>query len=280
MDEVGGRLKAFRLASGLRPEEVAARLGISRAGLYRYESGQVAKIETLERFAEMYGISVPTLLGIGVEYLSSAVAFFERLRQLEAEADEIVAYGETPFCPFASEAYERELAAALREGAGTEAERVVPLLRARRLAFDARRPRTCAMLSAGELSRLAEEGLAGAAALPPAEQRRRCGQAGAELRRLAGLLEEPPADVQLGILVEPAPGIGFELVGGAGRVTAALSPFRLGARPNIRLGVGLVTAAPEAVALHRQLAAQLWRDALKGAAAAAFVRSLVEGRET
>ena len=34
-----------------RAEEIAARLGISRTALYRFEKGELAKIETLEKLA-------------------------------------------------------------------------------------------------------------------------------------------------------------------------------------------------------------------------------------
>jgi transcriptional regulator with XRE-family HTH domain len=43
-DDIGNRLKAFRLGSGLAAEEIAQQLGISRTALYRFEKGEVAKI--------------------------------------------------------------------------------------------------------------------------------------------------------------------------------------------------------------------------------------------
>src|SRR5689334_956270 len=89
-DDIGNRLKAFRLASGLSADAIARRLDISRAALYRFERGELAKIETLEKLAELLDVSVPTLLGVGVEYLSSAVAYFERLRQIEQTANHII----------------------------------------------------------------------------------------------------------------------------------------------------------------------------------------------
>ena len=52
-DEIGDRLRAFRLGSGLSADEIARRLGISRTALYRFEKGELAKIETLERLAEI-----------------------------------------------------------------------------------------------------------------------------------------------------------------------------------------------------------------------------------
>ncbi len=66
-DDIGNRLKAFRLASGLGAEEIASRIGISRTALYRFEKGEVAKIDTLEKLAELLCVSVPTMLFVGVE---------------------------------------------------------------------------------------------------------------------------------------------------------------------------------------------------------------------
>ena len=89
-DDIGNRLKAFRLGSGLSADEIANRLGISRTALYRFEKGELAKIETLEKLAELLGVSVPTLLGVGVEYIGSAVAYFERMRQIEETSEHII----------------------------------------------------------------------------------------------------------------------------------------------------------------------------------------------
>src|SRR2546423_10516913 len=89
-DDIGNRLKAFRLGSGLSADEIANRLGISRTALYRFEKGELAKIETLERLAELLDVSMPTLLGVGIEYVPSAVSYFERMRQIEEAAEHIV----------------------------------------------------------------------------------------------------------------------------------------------------------------------------------------------
>ena len=59
-DDIGNRLKAFRLGSGLSADEIASRLGISRTALYRFEKGELAKIETLEKLAEL-------LAGVGAD---------------------------------------------------------------------------------------------------------------------------------------------------------------------------------------------------------------------
>src|SRR5438874_11503686 len=89
-DDIGNRLKAFRLGTGLSADEIAGRLGISRTALYRFEKGELAKIETLEKLAELLDVSVPTLLGAGVEYIASAAAYFERMRQIEETSEHII----------------------------------------------------------------------------------------------------------------------------------------------------------------------------------------------
>ena len=71
--EVGQQLRAYRLESGLRAEEIAARLGVSRAALYRYEKGEVIKLDTIKRLAELLKISPLSLLGIGVEYYNRPI---------------------------------------------------------------------------------------------------------------------------------------------------------------------------------------------------------------
>src|SRR5206468_5910959 len=61
-----------------------------RTALYRFEKGEVVKIETLEKLAELLGVSLPTLLGVGVEWISSALTYFERMRQIEETAEHII----------------------------------------------------------------------------------------------------------------------------------------------------------------------------------------------
>ena len=74
----------------MSPEQVAEQLGISRAALYNYEKGEgPVKLETLERIAELLKTSLPSILGVGTEYFSSAMAYFERLRQIEAASERV-----------------------------------------------------------------------------------------------------------------------------------------------------------------------------------------------
>jgi transcriptional regulator with XRE-family HTH domain len=114
-DDIGNRLKAFRLGSGLSADEIAGRLSISRTALYRFEKGELAKIETLEKLSELLGVSVPTLLGVGVEYVGSSVAYFERMRQIEETSEHIIVLAGPISYLLASDAFDRTLADVLRE---------------------------------------------------------------------------------------------------------------------------------------------------------------------
>ena len=93
LTDIGHQLKAFRIESGLKADEIAQRLGISRAALYRYEKGEVIKLDTVQRLAELLKVSPLSLLGIGVEYYQRQAAFYERVRQMEENADTILQVG-------------------------------------------------------------------------------------------------------------------------------------------------------------------------------------------
>ena len=60
-------------------------------------------------------MSVPTLLGVGVEYISSAVAFFERLRQIEEASEHIIVLAGPVSFLLASDAFGQTLEEVLAE---------------------------------------------------------------------------------------------------------------------------------------------------------------------
>ncbi len=86
--------------------------------------------------------------------------------------------------------------------------------------------------------------------------------------------------MQIGIVPDTLPHASFQIFRQPDRQVLALSPFRLGEQPNIRVGVAMITSAPEALALHEKMAKDLWQRALKGAAAVRLLRSLIaEGKK-
>jgi transcriptional regulator with XRE-family HTH domain len=284
-DDIGHRLKAFRLGSGLSADEIAARLDISRTALYRFEKGELAKIETLEKLAELLGVSVPTLLGVGAEYIGSAVAYFERMRQIEETSEHIIVLAGPISYLLASDAFDQALADILRENipegaegharALAEVDEVMAVLRQRKEAYRRRQPGIVNLISAVEMQHFLRNGLVGRIDLPEKVRRERRALARAEAEHFVTLMKDEPIGVQIGIVPDTLPHASFQIFRQPDRQLLALSPFRLGEEPNIRVGVAMITSAPEALALHDRMAKDLWRRAFKGAAAVALMRDMM-----
>jgi transcriptional regulator with XRE-family HTH domain len=284
-DDIGHRLKAFRLGSGLSADEIAARLDISRTALYRFEKGELAKIETLEKLAELLGVSVPTLLGVGAEYIGSAVAYFERMRQIEETSEHIIVLAGPISYLLASDSFDQALADILRENipdgaegrarALAEVDEVMAVLRQRKDAYRRRQPGIVNLISAAEMQHFLRNGLVGRLDLADKVRRERQALARAEAEHFVALMADEPIGVQIGIVPDTLPHASFQIFRQPDRHVLALSPFRLGEEPNIRVGVAMITSAPEALALHDRMAKDLWRRASKGAAAVALMREMM-----
>lgn len=285
-DDIGNRLKAFRLASGLSADEIAGRLGISRTALYRFEKGELAKIETLEKLSELLGVSVPTLLGVGVEYVPSAVAFFERLRQIEESAEHIVVLAGPVSFLLASDSFSETLADVLIESIPEETEdydraiasvgEIVRILRERKEAWRKRQPGMLNLISGAEIDRFLRNGLVGRLDLPDDVLCERRRHALEEAEHLIAQMEDAPIGVQIGIVPGALPHNSFQIFRQAERRILTLSPFRLGEQPNIMSGIAMITSAPEALDLHEKTVREMWGRAHKGEAAARFMRGLID----
>ncbi|MEK9644743.1 MAG: helix-turn-helix transcriptional regulator [Alphaproteobacteria bacterium] len=284
-DDIGNRLKAFRLASGLGADEIAGRLGISRTALYRFEKGELAKIETLERLSDLLGVSVPTLLGVGVEYVPSAVAYFERLRQIEETAEHIVVLAGPVSFLLASDEFSDTLEEVLFESIPAEAvdydraivgiRELLPILRQRKEAFRNRRPGVLNLISGAEIDRFLRNGLVGRLDLDDGVRADRRRRARAEAEHLIRLMEEEPIGIQIGIVPGALPHNSFQIFRQADRKILTLSPFRLGEQPNVHGGIAMITSAPEALDLHERTVEDMWRRARKGREAAALMREMM-----
>lgn len=284
-DEIGQRLRAFRLGSGMSADEIAKRIGISRTAVYRFEKGEVVKIETLASLAELLGVSLPTLLGVEIEYISSAVTYFERLRQLEAAADRIVVLAGPISFLLASDEFRKSLHDLLRESIADDdgrrkkmlqdIERIIEILEERRKSYEARRPAIINLMSALDIERLLRSGFVGRPFIPDHDIRERQRRARAEIEHFAHLMEAEPMGIQIGLVTGTLPHSGFQIFRSGDRKTLSISPFRLGEQPNVRLGVAMITENQEAVALHEAVVDEMWRSALKGKEAAAYLQELI-----
>lgn len=283
--EIGQQLRAYRLESGLRAEEIAARLGVSRAALYRYEKGEVIKLDTIRRLAELLKISPLSLLGIGVEYFGRPAAFQERLRQVEEQADQVLQVGGAVCYPVTTDAFDGALAEAWTEVADaspdrllarTQTEQMLGLLMARKKQHLSRRPTIIAILAESAIARMLADGVAPGLALSD-RARMRCRLAArAEVEAIAGQLDSVPIGLQLGLIAGSEPSGPFMVLRGRDRAHVVGSAFAPDAHPTVTTGVAFITAADEAVGTHQRVAEAAWRDALKGAEAATRVRDLIK----
>ncbi len=284
--EIGQQLRAYRLESGLRAEEIAARLGVSRAALYRYEKGEVIKLDTIKRLAELLRISPLSLLGIGVEYYSRATAYVERIRQVEEMADQILQIQGQICYLTTSDAYDTALAEAYAEAAdrnggeqrshllATSAQ-MQELLIERKKMYAARKPSIIALFHISALRNFLDNGVAGALNLSD-RTRQHCKQiARAEVKQVADLMAAEPIGIQFGLLDGPALSGGFKIMRGRDRAVLCINPFLHDTHPGLQAGVAMITSAEEAISVHQRTAESLWKSAVKGGAAADKIRQLL-----
>ncbi|KKX33424.1 helix-turn-helix transcriptional regulator [Rhizobium sp. LC145] len=284
-EDVGRRLRAFRMGAGLTPEELAIKAGVSRAAIYRYESGKPPKVDTLGKIADLLGVSLPTLLGVGVEYIASAISFFERMRQMEEDVDQItVMFGPISYL-LTTDRYDELLPKILDESipqdvrdravAIREIGALIEILKTRKETFRRRSPSIVSLVSAAELEDFGRVGFVGAHNPPGVDLMERQAAAHEEIRNIVRMLREQPIGVQIGVVIDSMPGASFQVFKRADRAQVAVSPFRLGSFANIRVGVATITAAAEAVQLYGSVTDQLWRRSLKGDQAADFIEENV-----
>lgn len=283
--EIANRLRAFRLGSGLSADEIAKRVGISRTALYRFEKGELAKIETLEKLSELLGVSMPTLLGVGIEYMPSAVSYFERMRQFEESAEHIIALSGPVSFLLASDRFLDLLDTVLKESLPpdlpdrdkfvAQVDKILEILQQRKITYRRRRPGILNLISAREIRRFVQSGFIGNPSITGDLLEERRALARAEVEHFANVVEEQAIGVQIGVVTESLPHTHFQIFRMADTKMLTLSPFRLGEQPNIRLGVAMITSTPEAISLHEKVVNEMWRGAIKGPDAAAHLRSLL-----
>jgi len=155
-------------------------------------------------------------------------------------------------------------------------ERLLEILRARKEAFRLRRPLIVSLISSADLERFLLHGLIGRHDLPPQTVDRRRLMARREAEYLLSMLRDQPIGIQIGIVRGPVPATSFQIFRQTSRSVLAISPFRLGEQPNVRLGVAMITSAAEAMTLHETIAERLWGDALKGAEAIAHLDATID----
>jgi transcriptional regulator with XRE-family HTH domain len=287
LGDIGRRLKAHRLEQGQTADEIAAKLGISRAAVYRIEGGEVVKLDTLEKLARELKTSLAALLGVSLEYYPAAVDYFDRMRQLEETSEQVVAHFPPISYLLTSDEYPVYLRKTLIEAlppdvadngeATREIDAVIAILDERKKSRARRRLSVVNFVTLPEIERWLKLGVVGRFDLSADEVAVRRTAALAEVEHLLGLLENEPMGTQIALLDETLPNITFQLFRGRDGTCLGLSPFRLGGElPNIRLGLAMVTADRVAVELYEGLTEDLWRRAHKGSDAVRRLRPVLE----
>jgi transcriptional regulator with XRE-family HTH domain len=284
--QIGQRLRAYRLGKGMTAGEIAERIGVSRAAVYRLEKGDLVKIETIEKLSELLDVSLPSLMGVEVEYYNNAISFFERMRQLEERA----AYVLGNFSPISflllSDNYIDHLRLMLNEslrdidpkagGTNRHIEKLLDILSERREAAKKRRTPVVSIVGARDVERFLRLGLIGRFDLPPAVAQERRRAAREEIERFISLMQNAPIAVQVGVVVDMPPTQTFQVFEIDEAPAVTLSPYRLGDQPNISSGIAMATSAPEAVRLFKNTITGLWDVAHKGEAGARILQSLLD----
>lgn len=287
LGDIGRRLKAHRLNRGQTADEIAAKLGISRAAVYRIESGELVKIETLERVASELDTSLASLLGVSLEYHPTAISYFDRMRRLEEESEQVIAHFPPISYLLTSDSYPVHLKKMLVESMPAnggdrtktlhEVDAVIAILDERKKARTLRRLSVVNFVTIPEIERWLKLGVVGRFDLPAGEVGVRRAAARAEVEHLMGLVEGEPMGTQIALLEETLPNITFQLFRRKTHTSLGLSPFRLGGElPNIRLGLAMVTSDKVAVELYEKLADDLWRRAHKGGDAVKLLQAVID----
>lgn len=270
---IGERLKAYRQQLNMSADEVAEAIGVSRALLHRYEAGNIVKLDTLEKFARVYGMSPSTLLGLGTEYLTDGFRFFERVANLEEHAERVsVVFGPLIYV-LSSPGYDKSLARSLHDPQDidpltpAEGKRLLQVLERRKAIFRFRQPAMVNIVPLGSIERYLANGLAVTADKPYTERAALRREAAREISHMAELIASPPMHVQIGLTTRPLPTAGYQIIHTKGRRYLVNSPFRIGQPTNFRYGVGTITEDPEALDKHDRLTNALWETSLKGSEA-------------
>jgi transcriptional regulator with XRE-family HTH domain len=273
------------MESGLKAEEISARLGVSRAALYRYEKGEVIKLDTVNRLAELLKISPLTLLGIGVEYYTKPIGYMERLRQIEETSDQILqVFGplvylitSDQFDGILAQIYEEnaEAMGAERGMARAAAEQLLGVMISRKRMYANRKPSIIGILTVSSIQKFLAEGVAGTATASDRLRSAARDVAIREMEMVASLMESEPIGLQLGLMASGEPNGPFTLLRSRERATLAINPFNADSLPAIQSGVAMITGAEDAVAAHQRVSELAWREAVKGTAAAERVRAMI-----
>ncbi|HEK0908905.1 helix-turn-helix domain-containing protein [Pseudomonas parafulva] len=280
---IGERLRAFRIGRQLNADQVADKLGISRAAVYRLELGKIVKLETLERLAEMLRVSMSSLLGSDTEYFDNALGYFERMRQLEARSTRIVSY----FDPFSylltTPEYSGLFKTMLDEARPVEADQaqtameaqILGILDERKSTFFRQQFQVQSIVSLRQIERYLHIGLVGRLDLPPSVRMERALLARREIENLIRVIDADSGRLSICLIDETLPSSTFQIFEQPHTRYVAVSPYRLGELPNLHVGIASVTSSSEAVEMYKGMTEGLLKRASTGEQAKQQLQALL-----
>ncbi|MFT8307122.1 helix-turn-helix domain-containing protein [Acetobacter malorum] len=281
LGEIGQQLRAFRLESGMRADEIAARLGVSRAALYRYEKGEVIKLDTVQRLAELLNISPLTLLGVGIEYYSCPNHFFQKITQIEGDIEQILQVSDPVCYQVTSPAYDAillEAHACQQEKEGSAVIDAPPILAQskRRALYSQRKPSIISMLPENHIIDFLTHGVGASFPMSAALRHKARQVAVQEIRNIITLIDSVPMGLQFSVVPKNISTTSCIFMRRSELMAVAINPFRSDCSAARTSGIAMITSSPEAVATHKQMLETLWQTSLKGQDAIDRLKTLVE----
>lgn len=279
---IGERLRAYRIGRQLNADQIAEKLQISRAAVYRLELGKIFKLETLERLAVLLEVSLSGLIGSDTEYFDNALGYFERMRQLEAKSTRILSY----FDPFSylltSPAYNDQFVTMLGESRpkdftnedGLKQLRILSILNERKETFLKHRFNVRQIISLRQIERFLHIGLVGRLDLPPSVRMERALLARREVEHLIDLIGAE-SNIEIFVIDDSLPSTTFQIFEQPHASYVAVSPYRLGELPNIDTGIASVASAPEVIDMYKKMTLRLLDRASSGKSARKLLTDLL-----
>jgi hypothetical protein len=154
-------------------------------------------------------------------------------------------------------------------------DRVLEILKERRGSPIRRRPPVVSVISTQTIERFLRSGLIGRYDLKASVMRERRAAARREVERLVEIFRKQPIGTQIGIVENFAPEQTFQVFEKNDSTFVSMSPYRLGDHPNISAGIGMVTSAPEAVRMFKDIIIDQWERAHKGESGAKLLGTIL-----
>ena len=280
---IGERLRAFRIGRQLNADQVAEKLGISRAAVYRLELGKIVKLETLDRLAELLKVSLTSLLGSDTEYFDNALGYFERMRQLEARSSSIISYFD-PFSyllttPEYSELFKTMLYEArprvFSDAHGSMEDQILSILDERKSTFFRQKFQVKSIVGLRQIERYLHIGLVGRLDLPTSVRMERALLARREIENLISIVDSNNDHPNIYLIDEALPSATFQIFEQKTTSYVAVSPYRLGELPNLHVGIASVTSSAQAVEMYKAMSTDLVSRAYSGREATKKLQQLL-----